>query len=358
MREGKLIPVLVVAMCMCLTAGAQDLAGILFGKDSKKNYMGQYNYNGKRKNGFGIERYKDGAVYIGDFVEGEVSGRGMLISGKGGVSNVDGGIVYVGGWRAGKKNGRGVCYDASGSVVFSGRFAGDKPSESLPESDAVRRFAVMDKNGAVYFGEMSGNLQDGFGLTLQETGEIVFGTMRAGVRKGIGMVLYTPDSWEVGRWTDGVFSAFNSSETADTNIRSFRASNSEFNRQTRAALFEAAGSIVQTGLDIASAASGRSGGDGAVTGDFSADEDGGDVPAGKSKGYYQALYDKWESRAKNTYKDGVRHKATAETPGDFRIVTSEGKLLRTYQRSMEQTRRMAKKAGHMIKKSKYETISF
>lgn len=43
---------------LCVPAVAQDISAILFGKDSKTDYIGQYNYNGKRKNGFGIERLK------------------------------------------------------------------------------------------------------------------------------------------------------------------------------------------------------------------------------------------------------------------------------------------------------------
>lgn len=231
---SRLFVIAALLFSMCAVANAQEISDILFGQNNKEDYMGQYNYNGKRKNGFGIERYKNGAVYVGDFVENEISGRGMLISLKKEISNVDGAYVYVGNWREGKKSGRGVCYDASGKVVYSGKFVNDKPSEKSSADSKNRSFVIKDIDNNLYLGEMSGDSQDGFGLTLSESGEIVYGSM----------------------------------------------------------------------------------------------------------------------------KDGVRHKASAETPGDFRVVTSEGKLLRTYQRSMEQVRRMAKKEGFNLKVSKYETVSF
>lgn len=354
---SRLFTIIALFLSTCATANAQEISDILFGQDNKEDYMGQYNYNGKRKNGFGIERYKNGTVYIGDFVENEISGRGMLISLKKEISNVDGAFVYVGSWREGKKSGRGVCYDASGNVVYSGKFVNDKPSESSSSDSKNRFFVIKNIDNNLYLGEMSGNIQDGFGLTLKDSGEIVYGSMKNGVRQGIGMVFYSPEVWEVGRWSDGKFSAFKNSQTANADIASFRASNKEQNRIMREQLFNAAENFAQAGLNVTTMVNDiKSGGTTSESGgDESVD---GNVPSGKSKSYYQAQYDKWESRAKETFKDGVLHKTNAETPGDFRIVTAEGKLLRTYQRSMKQVRRIAKKAGFSLKVSKYETVSF
>lgn len=247
---SKLFAIMALFLSICATANAQEVSDILFGQNNKEDYMGQYNYNGKRKNGFGIERYKNGAVYIGDFVENEISGRGMLISLKKGISNVDGAFVYVGNWREGKKSGRGVCYDASGKVVYSGKFVNDKPSESSSADGKNRFFVIKDIGKNLYLGEMSGNRQDGFGLTLNESGEIVYGSMKNGVRQGIGMVFYSPEVWEVGRWTDGKFSAIKNSQKANADIASFRASNKEQNRIMREQLFAAAENFAQAGLTV------------------------------------------------------------------------------------------------------------
>lgn len=254
MMANRIALIVVVFVSVCLASPAQDLSDILFGKGNKTDYIGQYNYNGKRKNGFGIERYKNGAIYIGDFVEDKVSGRGMLISQKKGIDNVENAVVYVGIWRDGKKNGRGTCYDASGNVVFRGKFVNDKPSEASSENVANMHFVITDIDNSIYLGEMRGNVQDGFGLTLQESGEIVFSTIKNNVRQGIGMVFYSPVIWEVGRWSDGIFSAFNNSQAANADIQSFRASNKEFNKEVRSSLFEAAsnfGAALSKGVEIA-----------------------------------------------------------------------------------------------------------
>lgn len=354
---SKLFAIMALFLSICATANAQEISDILFGQNNKEDYMGQYNYNGKRKNGFGIERYKNGAVYIGDFVENEISGRGMLISLKKGISNVDGAFVYVGNWREGKKSGRGVCYDASGKVVYSGKFVNDKPSEKSSADSKNRSFVIKDIDNNLYLGEMSGDSQDGFGLTLSESGEIVYGSMKDGVRQGIGMIFYAPDVWEVGRWSEGKFSAFKNSQTANADIASFRASNKEQNRIMREQLFAAAENFAQAGLTVTTMVNEIKGG-GASSGDGGDEAVDGSVPSGKSKSYYQAQYDKWESKARNTYNDRVRHKVNAKTVGDGRVATSDAKLLRQYQKAMRQVRLQAQKEGFSIPQSEYETASF
>lgn len=354
---SRLFVIAALLFSMCAASNAQEISDILFGQNNKEDYMGQYNYNGKRKNGFGIERYKNGSVYVGDFVENEISGRGMLISLKKEISNVDGAFVYVGNWREGKKSGRGVCYDASGNVVYSGKFVNDKPSGSSLADEKKRSFVIKNIGKNLYLGEMSGKRQDGFGLTLNESGEIVYGSMKNGVRQGIGMIFYSPDVWEVGHWTDGKFSAFKNSQTANADIASFRASNKEQNRIMREQLFEAAQNFAQAGLTVTTMVSEiKSGGaSSAAGGDESVD---GSVPSGKSKSYYQAQYDKWESKARNTYNDRVRHKVNTKTVGDGRVATSDAKLLRQYQKAMRQVRLQAQKEGFNIPQSEYETASF
>ena len=355
MKASRLACVAVMLLAVNLVASAQNLSDILFGGGNKKDYMGQYNYNGKRKNGFGIERGKGGTVYIGDFVEDEISGRGMLISQEKGISNVENAVVYVGNWRDGKKSGRGVCYDSSGNIVFKGKFVNDKPSGSSSAAGDNHRFAIAEIGESLYFGEMSGGKQDGFGLTLQEDGGIVYGTMRNGVRNGIGMVFYSPDVWEVGKWTDGKFAPFKNSLQANADISSFRASNREQNRIMRGELLSAAGNFVQAGLTVNTMINDIKGGSAA------ADVDGGvdaSVPSGKSRSYYQSMYDKWELKAKNAYEDRVRHEVKAKTAGDGRVANADAKLLRQYQKAMRQVRLQAKKEGFNIAQSEYETASF
>lgn len=359
---NKFVAAFSLCFCLCMPLHAQNIADILFGKDNKQSYMGQYNYNGKRKNGFGIERYKNGSVYIGDFSENDITGRGMLIAQNSGISNVKGATVYVGSWRKGKKDGRGVCYDVSGKQVFNGRFAADKPLTAATSADNNCCFAISDNGNEVYLGEMSGNTKDGFGLTLKDNGEIIYGTIKNGVRQGIGMIFFSPEAWQAGRWTDGNFTAFNNSEKANADIASFRASNKESHREMRSSLLSAAESFTQAGLNTVTMVNGTNtmvngtngGGQIAALDDI----DDGPVVSGRSKDYYQTMYDRYEWKAKNTFEDRVRHKSTAKTSGDFRVAASDAKLLRTYQNGMRQTRALARKEGFILKESKYETISF
>lgn len=206
---------------------AQDLGKVLFGKDNKSTYMGQYNYNGKRKNGFGIERYNNGSLYIGDFLENNITGRGMLYSPKKGIPNVSGAVVYVGNLMNGKKQGTGTCYNANGDIIFCGKFINDKPAEGK-KSD--KRFAVTQNGKKLYMGEMFNNSPEGFGLTMQEDGTIVLGTTKNGMNEGIGMKLYSPDTWEVGRWKAGSFSPISNSKKFKENLASFRTANREANK--------------------------------------------------------------------------------------------------------------------------------
>lgn len=333
---------------------AQDLSSILFGSDYQEDYMGQYNYNGKRKNGFGIERFKNGDVYIGDFSEGKIAGRGMLISQKSGISNVERAMVYVGKWYNGKKEGNGVCYDSSGNAVFNGKFAKDKPDLSSAKEEN-KRFVMHNDGETLYLGETLDGKKTGFGLTVLEDGKIVFGMMKDDVRQGIGMVFTTPEVWEVGRWSEGQFTAFNNSQVANANTAAFAASLKENRRELRSELFSIFSGLAETGVALASdIKNNRSGGS---AGGSTASSDG-EVEPGKSLQYYQTRYDQLANRAKNTFEDRVRHKVTAKTSGDGRVASSDAKLLRQYQRSMRSTREIARKSGYILKKSKYEDVAF
>lgn len=343
----------------CFTANAQDIATILFGENEKTDYIGQLNYNGKRKNGFGMERQRNGTIYVGDFSEDKMSGRGMLIASSKGISNVEGAIVYVGSWRNGKKEGKGSCYDANGNLIYEGRFANDKPTEKMTPSGTTKSFRITDVGTDLYLGEMTGNTPDGFGLTVEEDGSIVYGVMTNGIRQGIGMKVYTAEIWEVGKWTDGTFRSFNSSQQANSKLESYKTANKAWKKELRSMLSEAAFNFAQAGVSTATIVNdvkeNKASASGAVS---NIDDDGENIASGQSQDYYQTLYNKWELKAKNAYEDRVHHKVTASSGSDGRVASSDAKTLRQYQKAMRNVRSMAKKNGYNIKQSKYETISF
>ena len=232
---------------------AQDISEILFGKESKLNYIGQYNYNGKRKNGFGIERQKNGALYVGDFSENNISGRGMLISKAKGISNVPGAVVYVGGWYDGAKSGKGTCYDAEGAVIYKGRFEKDKPAVESADTAGygIHRFAMINWEEDLYLGEVTNGCPDGFGLTVKADEGVIYCNTRAGIRQGVGMIVYSPEIWDVGKWTDGVFKTIENSQEANSNTEAFHTANKAANQEIRKLLSEAASGFGKVGRAVA-----------------------------------------------------------------------------------------------------------
>ena len=264
----KISAVRVLFICLLFlfipfTTQAQNISDILFGDESNLDYIGQYNYNGKRRNGFGIERQKNGALYVGNFSEDNISGRGVLISETKGISNVPGAVVYVGGWYNGKKSGKGTCYDADGTLIYRGRFEKDKPVEESMETSegTIRRFAMVNRGEDLYIGEINGNIPDGFGLTVNVDGSIIYCNSRDGERQGIGMIVYSPEIWDVGKWTDGTFKSIENSRTAENDLAAFRIRKKEANKGKRALLFEAASNFAQAGLAVAEMGNGTKNGD-------------------------------------------------------------------------------------------------
>lgn len=350
---------LLLAVC-CLAfqmLPAQDLGSILFGKNSKETYMGQLNYNGKRKNGFGIERYRNGSVYVGDFNEDKISGRGMMIALEKGIANVPGAVVYVGAWRDGKKVGRGTAYDSNGAPVFSGTFAGDKPQGS-DAGDATSSFVMQETANSLYWGERADGQYEGFGLLVQEDGTILFGRFAAGAPSSVGMRFYSPELWEVGVWKDGELHVFNNARKANSDIAAVKFERKHTRKEMWNDLLQAGSNFAQAGLKTVEIVNGISGKSNASSSGGGGGDDGADVPSGKSLSYYQTEYKKWEQKAKNTYGDRVRHKATAQTRGDGRVASSDAKLLRSYQKYMRNVRLKAQKEGFNIPMSAYENVSF
>lgn len=361
MTSKQLLCAALMLLSGLMSGQAQNLADILFGENPQSDYMGQYNYNGKRKNGFGIQRFGNGDVYIGDFSEGKISGRGMYIANEEGIEHVAQAKIYVGKWYNGKKEGYGVCYDAQGKVVFNGRFAKDKPTADQKVEDD-RQFVTEEADSTVYVGETLNGQKHGLGLTLDETGRIIFGSMKTNVRQGIGIVFTNADSWEVGRWNNGTFTAFNNSQTANSQLATYLTERKEQRKETRKQLLEAFGCFAQAGLKFTSIAADVKANRAAASssGDLAEGTDA-EVKSGMSKEYYQSMYDRWKSKAKKTLGERVNHKVKGKRTGDdgyTRMSSADRKLLRTYQNAMRQTRMIAKQNGYIIQKSSYETASY
>lgn len=335
---------------------AQSLGDILFGPDNKANYMGQYDFKGKRKNGYGIERYRNGSIYVGDFSKDCVSGKGMLLSFEKEIPNVDGAVIYVGSWMDGKKEGKGVCYDSSGNIVFQGTFSKNKPSAAAAKQDN-KQFRTIEKGEELYVGEVKGNIPNGYGLKLRKDGAIQFGVFKNGVLKGVCMTLFSPDVWEVGQWVDGKYTAFNNSKAANSRTNSYLALTKEHRAEIRSGLFEATKNFTQAAIETATLVNNVKNGGGLGNNAAGSVEDE-KISDGADYDYYLTKYLHWAKKAENTYKDGLSYRLKSNDARWGRIANSTARLLRTQQRMMKQIRTTARKNGHNIPASEFETASF
>jgi hypothetical protein len=106
--------------------------------------------NGKRCHG--TVTYPNGAVYVGEFRDGEKSGQGTL--------SFPSGATYVGGFRDDEKSGQGT-YTWPSGAMYVGEFRDDEKSG---------RGALTMPNGARYVGEFREDVKNGRGTLYNLSG--------------------------------------------------------------------------------------------------------------------------------------------------------------------------------------------
>ena len=100
--------------------------------------------------GIGIMKYESGAVYIGEWWNGEMNGEGTLIWADG--------SVYTGQFKHGMYHGNGTYLSMSESedmTLYTGDFY-----EEVPDGSGTKVF----KNGNVYVGDFKDGRMSGFGV--------------------------------------------------------------------------------------------------------------------------------------------------------------------------------------------------
>ena len=247
--KSKHIVLLTVSLFCSVISFGQDLGTVIFGTKSKADYIGQYTDNHKIKNGLGIQRYRNGSVYIGDLSQNRLSGKGMLISEKG-IANAKDAVVYVGSWKSGEKQGKGTCYASNGDIIYQGKFEDDHPVDVYPtlEPEMNNYFTMKDFDGELYWGEVTKGIPNGFGIIVQEDGFLEFGMFDNGQRIGIHMTIYGEDNWEVGKWEENNYTAFNNTEKVVSRRNDFVEARKTFNRQIRNDLWGVAQGLAEVGL--------------------------------------------------------------------------------------------------------------
>ncbi len=186
-----------------------------FVKSKYGKFKGQF-LKGKC-NGMGVLQMKDNSLYVGDFMNGEITGYGIKIatSGKQVLSNCPGAMIYIGNWNKGQKSGIGTCYDNEGKVVYHGNFLADKPTATYPAqaSQTDQLFSIIElSDGGTFIGETKQGIPNGLGLVMMANGDLCQSEFKNGDRCGIGLYLMSDGNWETLSFENGKSYTITSSE--------------------------------------------------------------------------------------------------------------------------------------------------
>lgn len=182
--------------------------------------------------GNGKKRYKSGAVYTGQFRDGQIHGKGKVIYSDGsaytgdwkrnvregkGKMNFKNGDLYRGSFKKNKLNGKGIMLFANGDK-FDGSF----------KDDEKEGFGIYSyNNGDLYRGNFSRDLRNGFGTMTYKGGASYSGNWDEDSKNGKGV--YTDENGHVydGQWRNGEYQdANNNASPASEPIASNTSSSS------------------------------------------------------------------------------------------------------------------------------------
>lgn len=124
--------------------------------------------SGNCNNGYGIKKYNDGTLYIGDWWNDLPSGHGTAIW--------PDGSIYVGDFIEGKYNGKGTHF--TNQNLYIGEFNHNLPSGNgtlfmNAGSMYVGSFENGDMNGKGYFQHPDGTIEESFWKEGKPTGKVI-----------------------------------------------------------------------------------------------------------------------------------------------------------------------------------------
>ena len=148
------------------------------------------------KTKYGVYTWKTGDKYIGQWKDNYQSGLGIYVW-----SN---GYRYVGDWHSGQKQGDGAEYDATGKLVYYGKYSNGKYINTYPSAgySAYRFEKISYITGDYYEGETKSGNRDGFGVYYWSNGSFWFGRWENGVRNGFGMYFPKDGVAVSGKWAN------------------------------------------------------------------------------------------------------------------------------------------------------------
>lgn len=161
---------------------------------------------GNCMNGYGKFKSDDGAVYEGEFVEGQRQGQGTYY--------YINGDVYRGEWANGLPNGQGIRYLKDGSAIggqwAKGRLIDQsinvaKPSKCLKGNCQDGYGELRDASGNLYKGEFKAGQREGKGRMSFKNGDRYVGNWKNGLPHGKGMRYYSSGHVDSGEWIRGQF---------------------------------------------------------------------------------------------------------------------------------------------------------
>lgn len=160
--------------------------------------------------GYGVYTYSDGTKEEGYYVNGEINGQCVIyynngtvfkgnkvngeISGYGETTYSDGGW-YKGNWENGKRNGYGEMKYTDGGIYKGNWVDGSREGQGT----------MYYSSGTVYTGNWSGNTANGQGTMNYKNGDSYTGGWKNGKRHGYGTYTWASGSVKSGNWSNGEF---------------------------------------------------------------------------------------------------------------------------------------------------------
>lgn len=163
---------------------------------------GNYRYTGYLKKGLSqgkgsityIEKdeksasgYADGDMYVGNFVNGQIHGEGILY-----YANGD---IYTGSWKMNQRHGKGTMKWVEGGMEYTGQWINNQP-------DGKGTLTYL--NGTIYKGSFKTGCFEGQGTMIWADGSKYIGEWKECKKHGKG-IMYNADGTVAynGKWEDG-----------------------------------------------------------------------------------------------------------------------------------------------------------
>ena len=146
------------------------------------------------KTRYGVYSWNTGDKYIGQWKDNSQNGLGIHLW--------NNGNKYVGDWNGGFQQGDGAEYDATGKLVYYGKYDNGKRLDPYPSIGySTYKFEKISyTTGDYYDGETQHGIRDGFGVYYWKDGSFWFGQWKNNERNGFGVYFPKDGVAVTGKW--------------------------------------------------------------------------------------------------------------------------------------------------------------